>query len=145
MRYIIGFLVVVALSGISLWAEEEDLLFRDHYQAGGWENELGYSQAVKVGNVIFISGTRAPGKNMETQMKTIYMRLQSVLGRYGATMNDVTQERIYTTDLAMLKSLSRERKRFYNSGIYPAVSWVQVEALADEAALLEIELVVVID
>lgn len=125
--------------------EEDEPIAREHFQAGDWENELGYSQAVKVGNVIFISGVRANGKDMKTQMKTVYMRIQSVLGRFGATMNDVTQERISTTDMAELKSLSKTRKMYYSPSAYPAVSWVQVGALADDFALIEVEVVAVVD
>lgn len=108
------------------------------------EEEIGYSQAIRVGQLVFVSGTTAPGKSLEVQLRTIYMRIQSTLAQFDSSMDDVVQEKIFTTDMEALKKAQRLRKRFYKPGAYPTVTWTEVERLYDESSLVEVEVVAVI-
>jgi 2-iminobutanoate/2-iminopropanoate deaminase len=70
-----------------------------------WEKEYGYSQAVKVGDTIYVSGQVAHDDNgkivgrgeMEAQMRQAYSNIHKVLAQYGATMDNIVDERcLYT-------------------------------------------------
>ncbi|HEX2955096.1 MAG TPA: Rid family hydrolase [Bacillota bacterium] len=110
------------------------------------EEQLGYSQAVKVGSILYISGTvgvDAYGKfpaDMKSQLEFAYRNIGLTLKEFKAGFGDVVMERIYTTDIA---ALSRDenlavRKAFYN-GDYPAATWVEVKRLYGPSAMVEIE------
>ena len=72
-----------------------------------WEKEYGYSQAVKVGDTIYISGQVShddEGKivgrgDMEAQMRQAYANIQEMLKKYGATMDNVIDEVLFVTDM----------------------------------------------
>jgi len=65
-----------------------------------WEKEYGYSQAVKVGDTIYLSGQVGHDDkgnilgegNMEVQMRAAYANVEKVLAQYGATMDNVVDE-----------------------------------------------------
>src|SRR5262245_35422263 len=72
-----------------------------------WEKEYGYSQAVKVGNTIYLSGQVShndegtlvgPG-DMKAQMRQAYRNIEKVLGQYGATMDNIVDEVVFVTDV----------------------------------------------
>ena len=72
-----------------------------------WENIVGYSRAVKVGNIIEVSGTVASdGTNLVgkddayLQTKFILKKIESALKEAGATLNDVVRTRIYVKDIS---------------------------------------------
>lgn len=117
--------------------------FREAMFMSELQKDDGYAQALRVGGVVFVSATTAPGGDFDTQLATIYRRLQSSLGQYGLTMANVAQERIYTTDMSALQKALPKRRVFYPEEIVPAVSWVEVKSLAEPGALLAIELMAV--
>lgn len=142
----------VALAIGALWGQEEDAEdeveldeapFREALYLSELQQDRGYAQAVRVGGVLFVSATTSPVGDYETQLRTIYRRLQSVLGQHGMTMGNVAQERIYTLDMAALERSLETRRAFYPEARVPAVSWVEVKALADSGALLAVELMAV--
>ena len=106
------------------------------------EEAVGYTQAVKTGNTVYISGYTSGG-DVATQIKNVYEGLQKVLEKYGLGFEDVVKENLYTTDIRGFSQHLEVRKKFYN-GRYPAASWVEVQALLDPAAKLEVELVAVL-
>jgi len=77
-----------------------------------WEKEYGYSQAVKVGDTIYVSGQVAHDDNskivgsgyMEAQMRQAYSNIHKVLAQYGATMDNIVDEILFTTDMDSLFS-----------------------------------------
>jgi 2-iminobutanoate/2-iminopropanoate deaminase len=72
-----------------------------------WEKEYGYSQAVKVGDTIYVSGQVAHDDNgkivgkgeMEAQMRQAYSNIHKVLAQYGATMDNIVDETLFVTDM----------------------------------------------
>jgi len=72
-----------------------------------WEKEYGYSQAVKVGDTIYVSGQVSHDDkgnilgegDMEVQMRAAYANIGKVLAQYGVTMDNVVDEILFVTDM----------------------------------------------
>jgi len=119
------------------------------YHAGPWEQKIGYAQAIRAGHTIYISGAvgaddKGFPKDLETQMKLAYASIGKTLGHYGARFSDIAMERIYTTDMDGLIKCQEVRKNIYGTSL-PAATWVEVRRLYDPAALIEIEVELVVD
>lgn len=106
------------------------------------EDEIGYAQAVKAGNTLYISGTVATG-DMATQVKQVYERLQKTLEHYGAGFQHVVKENVFTTDLEEFKKHKDMRKAFYKND-YPAATWVEIKRLFVEELKVEVEIIAVL-
>lgn len=133
-----GLLVFFALSAFSQVAP----LKKEVFNAGPWEANAGYSQAVKVGNTIYLSGHVAGG-TFEEQVSGIYNSLGKTLAQYGATFQHVVKENLYTTDIEEMKRHNELRKAYYK-GDFPAATWVQISRLYMAEAKVEVELIVVL-
>lgn len=103
------------------------------------ENDIGYAQAVKSGNTIYISGTVAAGP-MGQAVRSVYTDLEKTLKHYGATFQHVVMETVFTTDLDAFKQYIPLRKTFYKDD-FPAASWIQIGRLYDPSLVLEIQIV----
>jgi len=110
-----------------------------------WEEIVGYSRAVRIGNVIEVSGTVAlkegdlVGKgNAYLQTKRILEIIEEVLIQAGAHMKDVIRTRIYVTDISQWEEIGRAHGEVFHA-IRPATSMVEVAQLIDPDYLLEIE------
>ena len=119
------------------------------YHAGPWEQQIGYSQAVRAGHTIYISGTLGADekgfpKDMESQMKLAYSAIRKTMSQYGADFSNVVMERIYTTDMDTLVKGQETRKSIYGTSL-PAATWVEVRRLYVPEALIEIEVELVLD
>jgi enamine deaminase RidA (YjgF/YER057c/UK114 family) len=102
-----------------------------------FEDEFGYGQAIKVDNIIYISGIAAKGEMSEAISK-VYDRLEMILSSYNLTFNSVVKETIFTTQFDELVKNKDIRKKYYN-GEYPTSTWVQIERLYSPEAIIEIE------
>jgi len=119
------------------------------YHAGPWEQRIGYSQAVRCGRMLYISGTtgvNAEGKpdDLDGQMKNAYAAIQKTLAYYKTDVSHVVMERIYATDIEALIRSQETRKHFYGDRL-PAATWVEVRRLYSAADKIEIELQVALD
>ncbi|MEO8665861.1 MAG: RidA family protein [Ignavibacteria bacterium] len=110
-----------------------------------WEDIVGYSRAVKIGNRILISGTTSieDGKiigegDFYIQTKTILEKIQKVLHEAGAKIEDVVRTRMYVTDIKKWEEVGRAHGEFFKN-VKPVTSMVEVNALVDPAMLVEIE------
>jgi enamine deaminase RidA (YjgF/YER057c/UK114 family) len=106
---------------------------------GEQDTTAGYAQAVKAGNMIYISGTVSRDVTPEG-IKRVYEALEKTLQYYGATFQNVVKENLYTTDIEAMKQYNYVRKAFYKND-FPAATWVQISRLYVAEARLEIELV----
>jgi len=106
------------------------------------DTTAGYAQAVKVDNVIYISGT-VGGGDAATALKNIYTNLERTLKHYGATFQNVVKENLYCTDIEAVKAANHVRKPFYK-GDFPAATWVQISRLFMAQATIEVEIVAVL-
>jgi len=120
---------------------------RTNYSSGSkWEDIVGYSRAVKVGNVIEIAGTVASGEDGKvvgendayTQTKFIYQKIEQVLNRAGAEMKDVVRVRMFVTDISRWQEYGKAHSEFFKE-IKPCNTMVEIKALIEPGYLIEIE------
>lgn len=115
-----------------------------------WENVVGYSRAVRVGNVIEVSGTAAVenGKtafpdDAYAQTRLILQIIEKALHEAGATMADVVRTRMYVTDITRWEEVGRAHGEYF-ADIKPATTMVEVTALIHPDMLVEIEATAVV-
>ena len=125
---------------------------RTNYSSGSkWEDIVGYSRAVKVGNVIEVTGTVASGddgkvvgkNNAYEQTKFVYEKIEKVLKRAGAEMKDVVRVRMFVTDISQWQEYGRAHSEFFKE-IKPCNTMVEVSALIEPEYLIEIEATAII-
>ncbi|MFZ5970287.1 MAG: RidA family protein [Bacteroidota bacterium] len=135
--------ILIALIPWFVLAQGAPPLQKEKYNANkASEDQYGYTQAVKAGNTIYISGHAARGPMGEAVKKT-YEALEKTLAHYGATFQHVVKENIYTTQYDELLKHVELRKSFYRND-YPASTWVQIDRLFNPEVVLEVELIAVL-
>jgi 2-iminobutanoate/2-iminopropanoate deaminase len=140
MRAILIVLVFSFLLNSQLTAQDNTIKKEKyHWGRSDQDTTAGYAQAVKIDNVIYISGTVARDITPEG-IRRVYEGLEKTLQHYGASFQNVVKENLYTTDIEAMKQHNAVRKVFYK-GDFPAATWVQISRLYMADAKLEIELV----
>ena len=103
------------------------------------ENEIGYCQALRVGNRLYISGVPGQGE-MPVAVRSVYTRLKQTLEANGLWFADVVKENVFAKDLDAFIQSKEIRKEFYQQS-FPAATWVQVQRLYLPSFVVEIELI----
>lgn len=115
-----------------------------------WEDIVGYSRAVKIGNIIEIAGTTSVegGKvigvnDAYLQTKVILQKIERALIETGASLKDVVRTRMFVTDISKWEEVGRAHGEFFRD-IKPVTSMVEVKALISPEMLIEIEATAII-
>ena len=131
--------VLLLMAGTAFAQDKQVVKEKFFWDNGTQDTVAGYTQAIRAGDYIFISGVVARDVNPEG-IRRLYEGLQRTLQHYGAGFQHVVKENLYTTDMEAMKLHNEARKAFYNND-YPAATWVQVARLYMPDARLEVELV----
>ena len=120
---------------------------RINYSSGAkWEDIVGYSRAVKIGNVIEVTGTVAVddnnnligGNSAYEQTKFILQKIEKVLFQAGATLKDVVRTRMFVTDISRWEEYGKAHGELFKD-IKPCTSMIEVKGLIAPEYLIEIE------
>ena len=120
---------------------------RHNISSGGpWEDVVGYSRAVRVGDQVFVAGTTAVGadgavvgaSDVYAQTLQALRTIKTALEQAGAAITDVVRTRMFVTDISQWEAVGRAHGEFFRD-IKPAATMVEVSKLIDPALLVEIE------
>jgi 2-iminobutanoate/2-iminopropanoate deaminase len=106
------------------------------------EDAIGYAQAVKVGNTIYVSGSVGWGA-MENALVLAYDEIGKTLQAYNTGFANVIKENLYTTALDSVIKYKDIRRKYYGTD-YPAATWVEVKRLYDPGLVVEIEVIAIV-
>lgn len=120
---------------------------RENISSGSpWEPKLGYSRAVKVGQMVFVAGTTGTGEDGQlvgpgdaaAQTRQALANIVAALERAGASAEDVVRTRLYVTDISRWEEIGTAHGEVFGE-IRPAMAMVEVSSLIDPEMLVEIE------
>jgi enamine deaminase RidA (YjgF/YER057c/UK114 family) len=120
---------------------------RQNISSGGpWEDVVGYSRAVRVGNHVFVSGTTSAEPDgsiygegdIYLQAKRCFEIIGRALAEAGATIEDVVRTRMFVTDISRWEEAGRAHGDIFRA-IRPAATMVEVSRLLTPGMLIEIE------
>lgn len=111
-----------------------------------WEDIVGYSRAVRIGNIVEVAGTTAVDKNGEVvglndpgeQTKFILSKIEQALISAGATLKDVVRTRMFVTNITNWEKIGRMHGVYFKD-IKPVATMVEVKSLISPELLVEIE------
>jgi enamine deaminase RidA (YjgF/YER057c/UK114 family) len=110
-----------------------------------WEDKMGYCRAVRIGNIIEVSGTVAivDGEKVKAddayaQTVNILERVKVVLEDLKVTMEDVIRTRIFTTDISTFEDVASAHALFFKD-IKPTTGFYEISKLVAPEYLVEIE------
>jgi enamine deaminase RidA (YjgF/YER057c/UK114 family) len=111
-----------------------------------YEARIGFSRAVRVGNIVSVSGTAPIGPDRKTvglgepsaQARRCLEIIRSALEGAGASMSDIVRTRIYLTRISDWEAVAEVHGEFFHD-VRPASTVIQVARLIDPEWLVEIE------
>lgn len=110
-----------------------------------WEDIVGYSRAVRIGNIIEVAGTTAVkdgeviGKgDLYAQTKCVLEIIEAALKKAGASISDVVRTRIYVTDISRWEEAGKAHGEFFKE-VKPASTMIEISGLVNPDMLVEVE------
>ncbi|MDZ4747691.1 MAG: RidA family protein [Saprospiraceae bacterium] len=120
---------------------------RENLSSGApWEPIVGYSRAVRIGNIIEVSGTCAVDNDGNPfgigdpyhQTKRCLEIIVNTILKLGGSLHDVIRTRIYVTDISQWELIGKAHGEVFGD-IRPATTMVEVRNLIAPDYLVEIE------
>ena len=116
-----------------------------------WENRVGYSRAVRIGNLVEVAGTTAVDEDGSPvgidkpyeQAKFILSKIEKALSAAGAGLKDVVRTRLFVTDIKHWEEIGQAHGEVFGE-IKPAATMVEVSSLITPQLLVEIEATAII-
>ena len=116
-----------------------------------WEDIVGYSRAVRIGNIIEVAGTTAVDENGQVvgpgdpgeQTNFILSKIERALTSAGATLNDVVRTRMFVTNIADWETIGKVHGLYFKD-VKPAATMVEVKSLISPELLVEIEVTAIL-
>lgn len=116
-----------------------------------WEDIVGYSRGVRVGNIIEIAGTTSSKDgtivgvdDAYTQTITILQTIADAIVKLGGTMDDVVRTRIFVTNIAQWEDVGRAHGEVFKN-IKPVTAIIEVSKLIHPDMLVEIEATAILE
>jgi enamine deaminase RidA (YjgF/YER057c/UK114 family) len=114
------------------------------------EDIVGYSRAVRIGNIIEVAGTTAMegdvliGKgDVYAQTVFIFNKIEKALIQAGAALTDVVRTRMFVTDISRWEEVGKAHGEFFKA-IKPVATMLQVSKLINDDLLIEIEVTAIV-
>ena len=116
-----------------------------------WEDIVGYSRAVRIGNIIELSGTVAVDDsnkvvgigNAYEQTKFIISKMISYIEKAGGKKEDIVRTRMFVTDITQWEEIGKAHGEFFKD-VKPVTTMVEVKSLISKEYLIEIEATAII-
>jgi enamine deaminase RidA (YjgF/YER057c/UK114 family) len=116
-----------------------------------WEEIVGYSRAVRIGDVVEVAGTTAVDEHGQVvgtddpgeQTNFILSKIEKALQSAGATLNDVIRTRMFVTNIADWEAIGRAHGLYFKD-IKPVATMVEVKSLISPELLVEIEVTAIL-
>ncbi len=109
-----------------------------------WEPVIGYSRAVRAGDWIVVTGTiglKPDGTCPQTAQEQMRQAMEIILAAVealGGQRTDIIRTRIFVTDIGLWQEIGRVHAEILGD-VRPATTMIQIAALADPSAVLEVE------
>lgn len=142
-----------SISVIIKWKGNEIMKDRILISSGTrWEEVVGYSRAVKIGNLIEVAGTTSIDENGNVvgagnpyiQTKYILEKIGRILSSLNSSMEDVIRTRMYVTDIKHWEEIGIAHGEVFKN-IKPAATMIEVKSLINHELLIEIEVTAIIN
>ncbi|PAP77841.1 Rid family hydrolase [Rubrivirga marina] len=104
-----------------------------------WEGRYGYRRAVRIGDVVAVAGTTAPGPDAYAQARAAFATALGALAELGGRPEDVIRTRMFVVDIAEADAVGRAHAEAFGAHP-PAATMVEVSALIAPELLVEVEL-----
>lgn len=116
-----------------------------------WEDIVGYSRAVRVGNTVEVAGTTAVDEQGNVvglndayeQTRFILAKIENALTAAGASLKDIVRTRMFVTDISKWEEIGRAHGEVFRA-IKPAASMIEVKGLISPELLVEIEVTAIL-
>ena len=115
-----------------------------------WEDKVGYSRAIRVGNIIEVAGTTAMdgdvliGKDDDyAQTIFIFKKIEKALIEAGAALADVVRTRMYVVDITKWEEIGKAHAEFFKN-IRPVTTMIEAARLINDDLLIEIEVTAIV-
>lgn len=103
-----------------------------------FEERVGYARTVRIGPLVAVAGTTAPGPGAAAQARAIFARIEAALGEAGANLTDVVRTRMFVTDISAWEELADVHAEVFGR-IRPVATMVEVSALIAPDLVVEVE------